>query len=73
MSFIRDQEIRLAVRLLRGQYVKEGLPVPVDSQLEAQAARVVDEAHAIAKARGRNILGILKEVITQLFSQNKKE
>jgi hypothetical protein len=66
MGFIRNQEIRLAAGLLARQYQNQGLPVPVESELKRQAAVVVDQAHAIAKARGRNLLEILKELIADI-------
>ena len=66
MGIIRNQEIRMAAGLLRRRYQNQGLPVPVESELNRQASAVVDQAHAIAKARGRNILDILKELIADI-------
>ena len=63
MGFIRNQQIQIAMRLLRWKYQKDGLPAPAPQQLEQQAASVVDEAVRIAKHRGQNIAAIIKDVI----------
>ena len=47
MGFIREQEIRAAVRFLQWQYEKQKMPPPATDQLRQQAARIVDEAHRI--------------------------
>jgi hypothetical protein len=70
MGFFRQQEIRLAVRFLQWQYEKQRMPLPPEEQLERQAATIVDEANRIAKARGRNVLAIIKEMIADV--QQKK-
>lgn len=66
MSFIRQQEKRLAVRLLIWQYQRMNIPVPAMEELEQQAARLVEDAHRIARERGRNVISILKEMIGDL-------
>jgi hypothetical protein len=66
MGFIRQQEIRAAVRFLQWQYEKQKMPVPGIDQLNQQAARIVDEAHRIAKERGRNVLGIVRELVEEI-------
>jgi hypothetical protein len=66
MSFIRQQEKRLAVRLLTWQYQRMNVPVPAMEDLEQQAAGLVDDAHRIARERGRNVISILKEMIGDL-------
>ena len=63
MGFIRQQEERLAVRLLIWQYQRMNLSVPKMEELEKQAARFVEDAHRIARERGRNVKSILKEMI----------
>ncbi len=64
MGFIRRQEERLAIRLLTWQYQKMDLPVPVIEELQRQASKLVDDAHRIARERGRNVMSILKEMIS---------
>lgn len=66
MSFIRQQEKRLAVRLLIWQYQRMNIPVPATEDLQLQAARLVEDAHRIARERGRNVISILKEMIGDL-------
>lgn len=66
MGFIRNQQIQLAMRLLRWKYEKDGRPAPPPDALRQQAAAVVDEAVRIAKHRGQNIAAILKDVIGDL-------
>ena len=63
MGFIRQQEERLAARYLKWQYEKTNDAVPEDSALETQAAKIVDEAHRIAKETGGNVAGVIKEMI----------
>ncbi|RPH50757.1 MAG: hypothetical protein EHM85_09300 [Desulfobacteraceae bacterium] len=66
MGFIRDQEERLAIGLLTAQYQKKNLPVPEISELKRQAAKIVDEAHGIARERGKNVLSIIKDMGDEL-------
>ncbi|MEJ2656787.1 MAG: hypothetical protein P8012_06270 [Desulfobacterales bacterium] len=66
MGFIRQQEERLAVRLLIWQYQRMNVPVPAMEELEKQAAVFVGDAHRIARERGRNVISILKEMITDI-------
>ena len=66
MSFIRRQEERLAVHLLTWQYQRMNLPVPAMEALERQAAKLVDDAHGIARERGRNVMSIIREMISDL-------
>lgn len=66
MGFIRQQEKRLAVRLLTWQYQRMNIIVPSMEELEQQADRFVKDAHRIARERGRNVISILKEMIGDL-------
>lgn len=66
MSFFRQQEKRLALRLLIWQYQRMNIPVPATDDLQQQAARLVEDAHRIARERGRNVISILKEMIGDL-------
>jgi hypothetical protein len=66
MGFFRQQEERLAVRLLAWQYQRMNLPVPSIEELERQAVKLVDDAHRIARERGRNVVSILKEMVAEL-------
>jgi hypothetical protein len=66
MSFFRNQQINLAMKLLTWKYQRDGRSVPPTDQLKTQAVGVVDEATRIAKERGQNIAGILKELVGDL-------
>ncbi len=66
MGFIRQQEEKMAMRFLNWQYQKLDLPVPDDAELARQAARIVEEAHQIARERGSNVISIMKDLISDL-------
>ncbi len=66
MGFIRQQEHKLALRFLRWRYEKLEKPLPHDAVLTDEAARIVEEAHRIARQRGKNVLAIIKELISDL-------
>jgi len=71
LGFIKQQEKKVALRLLAWQYQKYGLPMPAISEMERQAGRLVDEAHRIARERGQNVLGILKELAGNIGKEKK--
>jgi hypothetical protein len=66
MGFIREQEERLAERFLVWHYQRMNHPVPESSELQRQAGKIVDDAHRIARERGRNVMSIMKELIDDL-------
>jgi len=66
MGFIRQQEEKLAVRFLSWQYEKLKKPIPAEAELAQQAAQIVAEAHDIARKRGRNVMSIIKDLITEI-------
>ena len=66
MGFIRQQEEKLAVRFLSWQYEKLKKPIPAEAELEQQAAKIVEEAHDIARNRGRNVMSIIKDLIADI-------
>ena len=65
-GFLRRQEERLAVRLLEWRYQKMNLPLPSRNELERHAAGIVDDAHRIARERGRNVMSIIKEMVADI-------
>lgn len=67
MGFIRQQEERLTIRYLQWQYQRLGQVPPSMAELQTKAARIVDEAHRIAKERGRNVMAIIKEMVEEFF------
>lgn len=66
MGFIRQQEESLALRLLKWHYQRVNHPETNEIVLKERASRLVDEAHQIAKKRGRNVLSILKEMVNDM-------
>ena len=71
MGFIRQQQERMALRFIVWQYQRMNLPVPPLSALEKQAVKIVDDAHAIARERGRNVLAIMKELVEDIKKDKK--
>jgi hypothetical protein len=69
MGFVRNQEEKLAARFMRWQYQKQGLPAPDGQELLQQAARIVDDAHRIARQRGGNLLDIMKELAADFLKK----
>jgi len=66
MGFIRQQEEKLAVRFLSWQYEKLKKPIPNEGELASLAAKIVEEAHRIARERGRNVVSIIKDLINDI-------
>ena len=66
MGFIRQQEEKMAVRLLTWRYQKMNINVPPMPELERQAAKLVGDAHDIARERGRNVISIMKDLVDDL-------
>ncbi len=66
MGFFRKQQERMAIRLLAWQYQRMNAEIPPVDQLETQAVRLVDDAHRIAKERGKNVLEILKDLVEDI-------
>ena len=66
MGFFRKQENELAIKLLKWQYSRLNHPVPNEAILKNQAEKLADDAHRIAQEKGRNVFGIMKELIRDL-------
>jgi len=66
MGFIRQQEEKVAIRLLTWRYKKMNITVPPKPELERQASNLVDDAHKIARERGRNVISIMKDLVDDL-------
>ena len=72
MGFIRQQEEKLAAKLILRTYTQKGLPPPDPERLQLSASLVVDEAHRIARFRGKNVLSILKDMAVDIADDLKK-
>jgi len=66
VGFIRQQEEKMAVRLLTWRYQKMNITVPPMPELERQASKLVEDAHKIARERGRNVISIMKDLVDDL-------
>jgi len=66
VGFIRQQEEKLAIRLLTWRYQKMNITVPSMTELEHQASKLVEDAHRIARERGRNVISIMKDLVDDL-------
>lgn len=71
-GFIRRQEERLAIGLLMKHYEKRNIPPPESGELKLQAGRLIDEAHRIARARGKNVMAIMKDMISDFKKTDDK-
>jgi len=69
MGFLRNQEEKLAARVLRWQYEKQKLPLPPESDILRDAARIVTDAHRIARERGGNLVDIMKELVRDFLKK----
>ena len=72
MGFFKDQQEKMAMKYLIWQYQKKNMPIPPFSELQQQAARIVNDAQKIAKERGRNVLGIMKELAEDIKRDKMK-
>jgi hypothetical protein len=62
VGFLKNQQVKMAIRLLAWQIEKSGQPLPEKALLERHARQLVEDAHRIARERGGNVLSILKEM-----------
>ena len=62
----------MAVRFLTWQYQRMNLQVPPIPLLEKQAAKLVEDAHTIARKRGRNVVAIMKELAEDIRKEKSK-
>jgi hypothetical protein len=66
IGFIKQQEKKLAMRLLAWHYEKNDLVMPSPSELRQQADRLVNDAHHIARERGSNVISIIKDMVKDI-------
>jgi hypothetical protein len=66
LRFIRQQEERLALRLLAWQYQRNKMALPPAQDLARQAAKLVQDAHLIARERGSNVVTIIKDLVADI-------
>ena len=66
LKFVKQQEQKLAMRLLAWHYEKNAMLMPSPSELSQQADRLVNDANHIARERRRNVLSIIKELVGEI-------
>lgn len=66
MGFWRQQEEKMAARLLQWHFQRQGENVPEGASLERMASELVSKAHQVAKKRGQNVMVIIKELVEDL-------
>ena len=66
MGFWRQQEEKMAARLLQWHFQRQGENIPEGAALERMASDLVTKAHHVAKKRGQNVAVILKELVQDL-------
>lgn len=72
MGFIRQQEEKFALKLLKWQFQRLNIAEPEADILKRHAKKIVDDAHRIAKEKGRNVFGIMKELIADLKNKPRE-
>lgn len=69
MGFIRRQEEKLAARLILWHQEQKAL-APLDPEVLAlKSAQLVDEAHRVARQRGKNLAVIMKEMVAEVLKR----
>ena len=66
VGFFRQQQERMAMRLIVWQLQRTNAAPPPPADLEQMARKLVDDAHQIAKKRGSNVMNILKELVQDI-------
>ncbi len=66
MGFWRQQEEKMAARLLQWHFQRLGQAPPTGETLRRQAADLVTEAHRVARKRGKNVMMIIKELVEDI-------
>ena len=69
MGFIRRQEEKMAARLILWHQSQNDLPPLSSEALARKSATLVDEAHRVARHRGKNVLTIMKEMVADVMKR----
>jgi hypothetical protein len=70
MGFIKNQERKMGIRILKWQYTKMNRIAPGLAELEEQADKIIAQAHEIARQRGRNLVSIIKDLARNITSNS---
>lgn len=69
MGFIRRQEEKMAARLIQWHLSQKALPSLPPDELARKSAALVDEAHRVARHRGKNVLAIMKDMVADVIKR----
>ncbi len=72
LHHLRQSEHRLAKSILRWKLQKHGQPIPNDSEMDAAASHLLEEAREIAKQRGKKLLDVLREEAKEFFDSKSQ-
>ena len=69
MGFIRRQEEKMAARLIQWHQSQKDLPPLSPDELAQKSSVLVEEAHRVARHRGKNVLTIMKEMVADVMKR----
>jgi len=69
MGFIRRQEEKMAARLIQWHLSQKALPPLAPEELAQKSSDLVDEAHRVARHRGKNVLSIMKDMVADALKR----
>jgi hypothetical protein len=69
MGFIRRKEEKMAARLILWHQSQKGLPPLSPEDLAQKSTALVEEAHRVARQRGKNVLVIMKEMVADVMKR----
>jgi hypothetical protein len=69
MGFIRRQEEKMAARLIQWHLQQQSSPPLSPEELAHKAAALVDEAHRVARHRGKNVFAIMKDMVADIMKK----
>ena len=69
MGFIRRQEEKVAARLIQWHQQQQTEEPLSSAELAQKASMLVDEAHRVARHRGKNLLTIMKEMVADVLKK----
>ena len=69
MGFIRRQEEKVAARIIQWHQQQQNETPLSSEELVKKASVLVDEAHRVARHRGKNLLTIMKEMVADVLKK----
>ena len=69
MGFIRRQEEKVAARIIQWHQQQQAGTILSPEELAQKASLLVDEAHRVARHRGKNLLSIMKEMVGDVLKK----